>query len=224
MTAMNQLANGNWETATGERQRVVRHKVLDRLYHWSMATCVLLLIGTAFLPILGIKFAWLNIHWMTGVALTALILVHIVRALFFQDWRNMWIGLSDLRDLWRNVSRLLGGRGQEPALPGKYDPAQKLYHLGVIVLVLSVVGSGLLMLTKIDTPFWQRNPYWLSADSWGVIYAIHGMAAMAIVSIVMIHIYFAFVPDSWYLMPSMFRGWISRKDYSKHHDPARWKA
>jgi formate dehydrogenase subunit gamma len=224
MAATNELATGKWEAATGRLQRIMRHKVLDRLYHWSMATCVFLLTGTAFLPIMGIKFAWLNIHWITGVALAALILIHIVRALFFQDWRNMWIGLSDLRDLWRGVSRLLGGRGKQPALPGKYDAAQKLYHLGVIVLVLSVVGSGLLMLTKIDTPFWQRNPYWLSSDTWGIIYVVHGMAAMAIVSIVMIHIYFAFVPDSWYLTPSMFRGWISRKDYSKHHDPARWKA
>jgi formate dehydrogenase subunit gamma len=221
---MSEITSAKRDAATGEPQRVLRHKVLDRLYHWSMAICVLISIGTAFLPILGIKFAWLDIHWATGVALAALILIHIVRALFFQDWRNMWIGLTDLRDLWRNVFRLLGGRGKAPSLPGKYDAAQKLYHLGIIVLVLSVVGSGLLMLTKIDTPLWQRNPYWLSSDAWGIIYVIHDVSAMAIVAIVMIHIYFAFVPDSWYLTPSMFRGWISRKDYSKHHDPARWQA
>jgi formate dehydrogenase subunit gamma len=219
---MSELANSKGGAPTD--RRVVRHELFDRFYHWSMATCVLLLIGTAFLPILGIKFSWLDIHWMTGVALTALVVIHIVRALFFQDWRNMWIGLSDLRDLWRSAIRLLGAGGKSPALPGKYDAAQKLYHLGVIVLVLAVIGSGLLMLTKIDTPFWQRNPYWLSANTWGIIYVIHGMAAMAIVSIVIIHIYFAFVPDTWYLSPSMLRGWISRGDYSRHHDPARWKA
>jgi len=157
---MTELATAKWQTVADRSERVARHRAIDRLYHWLMAACVVVLIGTAFLPILGIKFAWLDIHWVTGVALAVLILVHIVRALVWQDWRNMWIGLTDLRDLWRSLNRLLGARRAKPSLPGKYDAAQKLYHFGVAVLVLAVVGSGLLMLLKIDTPLWRRNPYW----------------------------------------------------------------
>lgn len=219
---MDELTSGKWQTTTDRSQRVIRHKRLDRLYHWLMAICIVVLMATAFLPILGIKFEWLDIHWMTGVALTALILIHIVRALVWQDWRNMWIGFADLRDLWHSVARLLGGR-KPPSLPGKYDASQKLYHLGVAVVVLSVVGSGLLMLLKIDTPLWRRNPYLFSSDTWGVIYVVHGMAAMAIVAIFIIHLYFTLMPDSWYLLRAMGRGWISRKEYSQHHDAARWK-
>ncbi|MGB6537641.1 MAG: cytochrome b/b6 domain-containing protein [Xanthobacteraceae bacterium] len=200
----------------------MRHTLSDRLYHWLMAVCIIVLMATAFLPILGVKFEWLDIHWATGVALAALILIHIVRALFFQDWRNMWIGLADLRELWRTFTSLLGGR-KAPPLPGKYDASQKLYHLVVAVLVLSVVGSGLLMLLKIDTPLWNRDPYLLSADTWGVIYVVHGMAAMAIVSIFMVHLYFTLRPDNWYMLRAMVRGWVSRKEYSEHHDAARWK-
>ena len=37
------------------------------------------------------------------------------------------------------------------------------------------------MWRKVDTPFWQRDPYWLSTDAWGVVYAIHGVAAMALI-------------------------------------------
>jgi formate dehydrogenase subunit gamma len=220
---MSELATSKWETLTERSARVIRHQWIDRLYHWLMAISVIVLTATAFLPIFGIKFAWLDIHWITGVALTALILIHIVRALVWQDWRNMWINMTDLRDLWRGVVRLLGGRAT-PSRPSKYDAAQKLYHFAVAIVVLAVVGSGLLMLLKIDTPLWRRNPYWFSSDTWGVIYVIHGMASMVIVAIVIVHIYFGLHPDSWYLARSMVRGWISRKEYSEHHDAARWKA
>lgn len=219
---MDQVTANKAPATAGQAQRVVRHAALDRLYHWLMAVCVLTLMATAFLPILGIKFEWLDIHWITGVLLAALILIHIVRALFFQDWRNMWIGWRDLQEAWRSVARLLGGRTALPK-PGKYDASQKLYHLAVAIVVLSVVGSGLLMLLKIDTPLWRRNPYLLSADTWGVIYVVHGMAAMTIVAIVIIHLYFTLMPDSWYMLRAMIRGWISRDEYAQHHDAARWK-
>ena len=47
---------------------------------------------------------------------------------------------------------------------------------------------------------------------------------MAIVAIVIVHLYFALTPDSWYMLRAMVRGWISSSEYSQHHDPARWKA
>jgi cytochrome b subunit of formate dehydrogenase len=220
---MDERTSGRWPTADMTADHVIRHTAFDRLYHWVMAACILVLMATAFLPILGLKFAWLDIHWITGVILAVLVVIHIVRALVWQDWRNMWIGRADLREMWRDVTRLLGTR-TSPALPGKYDAAQKLYHLGVAIVVLAIVGSGLLMLLKIDTPFWRRNPYWFSGETWGVIYVIHGMAAMTIVAVVLVHLYFALIPESWYLMRAMVRGWISRKEYAQHHDATRWKA
>ena len=87
-----------------------------------------------------------------------------------------------------------------------------------------MIVTGPLMLLKIDTPLWRRDPYWFSNETWGYIYVVHGYAAMAIVAAVMIHIYFALRPDEWHLTRSMFRGWISRKEYSEHFDPERWKA
>ncbi len=218
---MTDLATAGRANSAAAQDRVLRHSLLDRLYHWVMAITVLLLMGTAFLPIVGIKFQWVEIHWISGVVLAALVLFHMVRAVIWQDWRNMWIGLADIRDGWRGLCRLAGGG--PPALPGKYDPLQKVYHLGIAVLVLAVIATGLLMLLKIDTPFWRRNPYWFSNDTWGIIYAVHGYAAMAMVTMVMIHVYFALRPDEWHLTRSMFRGWMTRKEYAEHHDAERWK-
>ena len=92
----------------------------------------------------------------------------------------------------------------------------------VAVVVLAIVATGLLMLSKIDTPFWRRNPYWLANSQWGLIYAIHGLFAMAMITLIMVHIYFAVRPEKLWMTRSMFHGWISREDYLRHHDPQRW--
>jgi thiosulfate reductase cytochrome b subunit len=159
---------------------------------------------------------------MTGIVLTLLILIHIVRALVWQDWRAMVIDASDIRNASRSVTQALGNSGPPPGKPGKYKILQKLYHLAVAVLVLSIVASGLLMLLKIDTPLWRRNPYWFASETWGVIYSIHGFASMAMIPLVMIHVYFALRPEEWWLTRSMFRGWINRAEYLDHCDSERW--
>jgi len=220
---MSELSTEKRDTATGESSRVLRHALVDRLYHWLMAIAVFVLMGTAFLPILGVKFQWVEIHWISGVLLTGLVVFHVVRAVFWLEWRSMLIWLTDAHDLWQDMRHTLIGGATPLARPGKYNALQKLYHLGIAILAIAVVVSGLLMLLKIDAPFWRRNPYWFSNDTWGIIYAVHGFAAMAMVTMVMIHIYFALRPDEWYLTRSMFRGWISRKEYSEHHDAERWK-
>jgi len=204
--------------------RVRRHLLVDRLYHWATAACVLVLLATAFLPIVGYKFEWLGLHWTTGVALSVLVAFHIVRAVFWQDLWAMVIDRHDLRDGWRQVARAVGGAAPTPGMPGKYDGLQKLYHAGIAVVVLAIVGSGLLMLLKIDTPLWRRNPYWFADHQWGLIYAVHGLAAMALLSLVMIHIYMVARPDEWRLTRSMFRGWITRREYEEHYDRQRWAA
>jgi formate dehydrogenase subunit gamma len=202
--------------------RVKRHLLTDRIYHWLTAASVLILMGTAFLPIIGWKFDWLSLHWMTGALLAVLVLIHIVRAVIWQDWRAMVIDGSDIRNGLRNVARTLGTGGPAPGKPGKYKILQKLYHLAVAILVLSIIASGLLMLLKIDTPLWRRDPYWFLPETWGVIYSIHGFASMAMITLVMIHVYFALRREEWWLTRSMFRGWISRAEYVDHCDSERW--
>jgi cytochrome b subunit of formate dehydrogenase len=204
-------------------ERVRRYRLVDRLYHWAMAACVLTLMATAFLPIVGIKFEWLTIHWTTGLALTVLVLFHIVRATIWQRLSRMMIDGADIRNGWRSFMRLFGA-GTAPGKQGKYNAAQKLYHAAAAVLALALVVSGLLMLLKIDTPWWRRNPYLLADDTWGLIYVVHDFAAMTLVTLVMIHIYFAVRPDEWWASRAMFRGWITRREYEAHCDRTRWQA
>lgn len=204
--------------------RVTRHLLVDRAYHWLMAACVLTLLATAFLPIIGVKFEWLGLHWMTGVGLSALVLIHIVRAVIWQDFWAMMFDGADLRNGGRSLAQVFGRKGVPPGKPGKYNVLQKLYHAAIAVLLSSIVATGLLMLLKIDTPLWRRNPYVLADYQWGWIYVVHGFAAMTLITFVMIHVYFALRPDEWRLTRSMFRGWITRSEFEEHHDKARWAA
>jgi cytochrome b subunit of formate dehydrogenase len=200
----------------------MRHYGIDRLYHWAMAAALLVCLFTAFLPILGWKFEWVTPHWIAGVVLTAVVLFHIIRASFFQDLWSMVVGPRDIVSAWRVVRRTLGMGGPPPLRDAKYPLMQKLYHKAIAVTVLSIIATGLLMLSKIDTAFWRRNPYWLHDDQWGVVYSIHGLAAMTLITLVMVHIYFALRPDKWWMTRSMYTGWIARQDYEAHHDPQRW--
>jgi cytochrome b subunit of formate dehydrogenase len=78
------------------------------------------------------------------------------------------------------------------------------------------------MMYRVDTPLWTRNPYILSDQLWGVVYVVHGVSGVALITLVMAHIYFAVRPEKWWITLSMINGKIARKDYLEHHDPQRW--
>jgi formate dehydrogenase subunit gamma len=212
----------NSSSDIGGGERIVRHRGADRLYHWLLAASVLTLLGTAFLPILGWKFAWLDAHWIAGVVLGVLVIIHIVRAFVWLDLNSMMIWPRDVAESWCAVRHELGF-GEPPPLPGKYPLMQRGYHAFIALVILALLATGGLMLSKIDTPFWHRDPYWLSQSSWGVVYVIHDLASLLVLALVMIHIYFALRPEKLWITRSMITGWITRKEYLAHHDPARWQ-
>jgi len=205
-------------------ERLIRHQLVDRLYHWTMAVTVLVLLGTSFLPIWGLKFPWIDAHWIAGVLLTLFVACHMVRALFWQDPRSMLIGVRDWRGMVQATQWLLRRRKEAPERPGRYPLLQKLYHHGIALFVLLILATGIAMMAKIDGPFWTRNPYLLSSDTWAAIYVVHDLAAMLVLAALIIHIYFALRPDKLWNTRAMIFGWIKRSDYVGHYDPELWRA
>ena len=189
---------------------ITRHAPIDRVFHWVTALAVLLLLASAFLPILGLKFSWVPLHWITGVVLTVAVLFHTVRATFFQRLRCMLIWPRHLREF---------AQGKKAA---KYTLPQKLMHavLGFAVLVATV--TGVIMLAKVDTPFWKRDPYLLDASTWGVVYVLHGASALLILMLTMWHIYFSLLPEKRAYLRAMIGGQMTRAEAAVFHDPARW--
>jgi cytochrome b subunit of formate dehydrogenase len=206
----------------GAATRVLRHALVDRVFHWVTAVCVLTLLATAFLPILGVQFDWVNIHWITGVVLTAAVLFHIVRALLWQRLRTVWIGGDDVREALA-ILRATVRRAGAPPKPGKYSFAQKLVHVFFTVVLLAAIVTGGLMLAHVETPWWRPNAYLLSDATWGIVYVLHDLAALTLITMLITHVYFALRPEKLLFTRAMLRGWITRREYEEHHDPNRWQ-
>ncbi|BAS28736.1 cytochrome b/b6 domain-containing protein [Limnochorda pilosa] len=215
-------AAGSTRREKASPERVVRHPLPARLFHWTMAASMLALVATAFLPVTGVKFAWVVPHWIAGLVLLASVLFHVVHALVWQDVRSIWFDRRDLELARLSLRRLVGRPGEAPAKPGKYPVANKAFHLMVTVAGLVVIATGLLMTRRVETPLWPRDPYFLEGAAKAAVYVLHGLAAVAFVGLIVGHVYFAIRPENLWITRSMIRGWITRSEYLGHHDPARW--
>jgi cytochrome b subunit of formate dehydrogenase len=202
---------------------LTRHGFVARAFHWVMAFSMLALLFTAFLPIVGVRFAWVQWHWMAGVLLTASILFHIVHATFFLDFWSIWIGPKDIPEFKAEMMREIGHEIGGPK-PGKYPLGNRLYHLAVLVAGVVVIISGIIMMARVRTGLVDRNPYLMSDSAWGVTYVLHGLMGVGFVGLVIAHIYFALRPEKLWITKSMIFGTITRRQYLEHHDPDRWVA
>ncbi|MGB5345073.1 MAG: cytochrome b/b6 domain-containing protein [Woeseia sp.] len=190
--------------------RVQRHAAIDRAFHWIMAVSIFVLLITGILPIIGIEFDWLTIHWIAGLVMTAVVLFHILRSLFWQDIKTMWISASDFKEPFDASIK-----------PGKYSFAQKGLHAAVTGLSLLVIGSGLVMFAMIDTPWWDRTNA-LSESTLGWVFFIHGLSTLLLVGLISLHVYFGLRPEKLFYLRSMISGWVSRDELETNHDSSRW--
>ena len=204
---------------TGEGSSVVlRHRLPDRLLHWSTAVCILILLGTGLLPVIGLRFEWVTIHWIAGLVMFLLIGLHIFRVVLRNRILSIWFGIKDLRIMRSYLSKA----SSSILKPGKYSPAQKLMHLGVTLLTMITILTGILMMARIDTPLWERNIYLLADETWGLVYVFHGLASLCLVTTIMLHIYFSLRPEKWMYLRSMLNGWVTKEELEEHHNKEEW--
>ena len=132
-------------------ERVPRHSLAARLFHWIMAAAMFMLLFTAFLPKVGIQFNWVAYHWIAGSVLT--VSIH-----FSHHPRHLLPGL--LVDLAGQ-----GGPGgcmeAVPALHGtSRRPAAKVCQVSageqalswrVMLAGLAVIATGVFMMLRVRT-------------------------------------------------------------------------
>ena len=188
--------------------RVERHSLMARLFHWVMAAAMFVLLFTAFLPVVGVQIAWVTWHWIAGLVLTGSIL--IVHASFFLDFWSIWVGPKDIPEIKAELLRELGHDVPGPK-SGKYPLGNRLYHMAIVVAGLSAVLTGVLMMWRVRTPLFTRNPYLFGDGTWGVTYVAHGLAGVGLVGLVIAHVYFAVRPEKWWITKSMLLGWMDQQ-------------
>jgi len=202
--------------------KIPRHSFAARMFHWVMAAAMFVLLFTAFLPKLGVQFNWVTYHWVAGMVLTASILFHIIHAVFHMDFWAIWPDLADLEDAWRRFQRFIGQPAAMPRRFAKYPLENKLYHGAVLITGMSVILTGVFMMFRVRTNFLPRNPYLFGDMTWGLMYVLHGLAGVGLITLVIVHVYFAVRPEKFAITESMIFGSMSREFYLKEHDPQRW--
>ena len=202
--------------------RIPRHSLAARLFHWIMAAAMFALLFTAFLPKVGVQFNWVTYHWIAGMVLTLSILFHIVHATFYMDFWSIWPDRSDVEDGWRRWQRFLGKSAALPRKFAKYPLENKLYHGVVMLSGLVVIVTGVFMMFRVRTIVFPRNPYLFSDMTWGMMYVLHGLAGVGLITLTIVHVYFAIRPEKLPITASMIVGSMSREFYLKEHDPKRW--
>jgi cytochrome b subunit of formate dehydrogenase len=210
------------ELAAHLPERVPRHSLTARLFHWIMAAAMFTLLFTAFLPRVGVQFDWVTYHWIAGTVLTISIIFHVIHASFWLDFWAIWPDKADLQDAWKRMRRFLGQPAPAPRRFAKYPLENKLYHGAIIATGLSAIGTGIFMMFRVKTIFFPRDPYLFSDMTWGLMYVLHGLAGVGLIALVMIHVYFALRPEKLAITQSMIFGSMKRDFYLEHYDPERW--
>ena len=132
-----------------------------------MAASMFVLLFTAFLPIVGVQFAWVQWHWIAGLVLTGSILFHIVHATFFLDFWSIWVGPKDIPELKAEMLREFGHDvpgsevGQVPARQPPLSPGDRVRR------ARRGRSPAMLMIPRIRTGLVARNPYYLERRDLG---------------------------------------------------------
>ena len=202
--------------------RVARHSLAARTFHWIMASSMLTLLGTASAPVLGLQFNWIEIHWIAGLVLTVSIVYHIIHASFWLDFWSIWLNKEDAREAIARLKRAFGQHAPAPRKAAKYPWDNKMYHTAIVLSALASVPTGILMMNRVETPLFVRNPYLFNDATWGVMYVLHGLSGIGLVGLTIAHVYFAIRPEKRWITKGMIFGDISRQEFLHHHDPERW--
>lgn len=208
--AARDAASSSVRAAEGGRSgRVLRHAGVDRLFHWVTAATMFVLLATSLLPVVGIRFAWVEIHWIAGVVLTLAIVFHVLRAILVQHPRVITPHPEDLGELTHERRA------------GKYTLAQKLMHLAISLALVTAAITGILLMIKAGTPFFERDPYKFSLKTWGALTVLHDLAAFGSLFLVILHVYFSLRPEKRMYLRAMLTGFITREELRQHHDPEK---
>jgi cytochrome b subunit of formate dehydrogenase len=203
-------------------ERVPRHSLTARAFHWVMAAAMFTLLFTAFLPKVVFQLNWVTYHWIAGVVLTVSVIFHVFHASLWLDFWAIWPDKADMADAWKRIRRLMGLAAPPPRRFAKYPLENKLYHAAIMATGLLAIGTGVFMLFRVRTNLFPRNPYLFGDMTWGLMYVLHGLAGVGLIALVMIHVYFAIRPEKRDISKSMIFGSMKREFYLTHYDPERW--
>lgn len=149
------------EKILADKNRVVRHSALELFEHWAIALSglVLLLTGIFELPVAKRYYivtvpglGWtadfitsLYLHYAAAIVFAGVALFHVVYHLLLGE-KGLWPKRGDMAASIQVIKSFLGF-GKEPPMH-KYLPEQRLAYVGMAVIILMLIVSGLVKTYK----------------------------------------------------------------------------
>lgn len=222
-------------------EEVDRFSVAQRASHWIMAIAIFALMLSGFIIMnnaVTVKvvagLSWLTIHIASAVVLIGYTLFHVGHVAYKGTWNRMWMGRKEVTDLWTRFKNLVGLTDEYPR-QFYYPSAQKLLHWAITGATLGVIATGLVLWRRVSfEPLWSATREFTflgvtfgfgTTEAMGLIswsFVLHDFFAIAILSLVMGHVYFALRPNEWEITKSMITGTVPVEEYAEKYSPSSW--
>jgi formate dehydrogenase subunit gamma len=202
----------------GRGRRIERFTPFERSAHWAnaIAFCILAISGLVMafgkfflLPVMGLSlyggltYVLKNLHNFAGPVFAVSLVIVIVTFI-----RDEFPQSGDLRWLLR-IGGVFSKSGEEPP-SHRFNAGEKVvFWIGAFVLGIIVVGSGLVMDMLIPNVVYER-------DTMQVANMIHGVAAVLMATITLLHIYLGTIGMRG-AYKAMRTGYVDEEWAREHH-------
>ncbi|WP_037585415.1 formate dehydrogenase subunit gamma [Stenoxybacter acetivorans] len=190
-----------------------RYKRAERINHWVVAGCFVLL------AISGLGFFYSSFFWLTNIfgspqlarifhPFIGIVMFIGFFILFLRYWRHNFLDKEDVRWL-KSVKTIL--KGHEVGDIGKYNGGQKAMFWLMSACVALLFISGIIIWRPYFAPLFPIPLIRIAL-------LVHCCAAVVLISGIIIHVYAAIWVKG--TIPSMVEGVVSQEWAKKHHP--RW--
>ncbi len=194
------------------KEMIVRHKLVDRLCHWTIVFVGLVTFLTGF-SFFYPSFQWLSgivgtpqlakvMHPFFGIAMCLLLAVMLIRYYQHNKWNKY-----DLPWMKAVVWVLLQKEENIPPV-GHYNPGQKMLFRSFVVFVLAFLISGIMMWQPYFAPMFSAE-----AVNWATL--VHSTCGVLMLLSLVVHVWMAcWIEGS---ITGMLYGKVSKAWARKHH-------
>jgi cytochrome b subunit of formate dehydrogenase len=201
---------------------VERYEIGARLWHVGVFGLIVALgfsglaffaPGSVFSP-LPFGLTWLYAHLILAAMFMGGIVIHAVKA-GYVDLRSMLFNRHDWPELVASTRYYLGRAYELPKL-GKYGVWNKVFHVALILLALTMIVSGIVL--TLDTMGWKD----IDQNTHRQQRLLHDLGSYGFLALVVAHVFWQLLKKRAQLK-AMVTGNIAADTFSSNHDWDRWQ-
>ncbi len=195
-----------------KQNKILRHKLFDRICHWFVVAVGLVTFLTGF-GFFFPSFQWLGsiagtpqmarfVHPIAGLMMCLPLMLILVRYYHHNKWEK-----NDLKWMFAIKDVMFENEDKIPAI-GHYNPGQKVLFRTFVVTSVVLTVTGIMMWQPYFAPYFAS-----SAIEWAIL--LHAVCAVIMLIFVIVHFWMAtWVEGS---VAGMLYGTVSRAWCKKHH-------